>query len=194
MAWDRAQFWQRPEVDALMREHYNRGTRAAEVAELLNRRHNPPGHQTRNSVIGRWHRMGLKRGLSHAQAASLSRGGRPRKPSPSGPASMERRVLGDVVRGLPSNAGPIEKVKGHPDDVARVASVLDLEEHHCRFPVRKDGFCGAEKVSGLPYCEAHVRRCYRVPEKTANRTERLNKVLEVLGSETTRKPLETVGN
>ncbi|MEW5705115.1 MAG: GcrA family cell cycle regulator [Pseudomonadota bacterium] len=194
MTWDRAAFWRQPEVEALMREHFAKGTRAAEVAKLLNKHHNPPGNgQTRNSVIGRWHRMGLTRGLSKSQAAKLSRGGRPPKRS-SGPAYMERRVLGDVVRGLPSNAGPMVRVKDHPEDIARVASILDLEDHHCRFPVRKDGFCGDQKVSGLPYCEAHVRRCYRVPEKTAKRTKRLNKVLEVLGSETTRKPLETVGN
>lgn len=50
-------------------------------------------------------------------------------------------------------------------DVVRVTSVLDLEPHHCRWPVGDPkhagfGYCGCKKVEGLPYCNAHARRAY----------------------------------
>lgn len=46
-------------------------------------------------------------------------------------------------------------------DEARV-SLVDLEPHHCRFPVGDpvQGFCGHPKVEGLSYCEHHIERCY----------------------------------
>ena len=47
------------------------------------------------------------------------------------------------------------------DDVARVASVLDLEAHHCRWPVSHAGgvgFCGCQKAEGKSYCAGHQAR------------------------------------
>lgn len=177
-------FWDRADIDAEMRERFAAGDSASIVAAAINGILQEPGKVTRNAVIGRWNRMDLKRGGDIRVKRARLRAGRPPKKVKRPPFTYRAFMPKETIEPAP----------GHADDVARVASVLDLEEHHCRFPVRKDGFCGDRKVSGLPYCEAHVRRCYRAPEKTANRTERLNKVLEVLGSETTRKPLETVGD
>jgi GcrA cell cycle regulator len=54
---------------------------------------------------------------------------------------------------------------------ARVTSVVELQSHHCRWPIGDPvmvGFCGADRLGALPYCETHARRAYRVvsPKKT----------------------------
>ena len=43
-------------------------------------------------------------------------------------------------------------------------ALLDLREHHCRWPVSSEGvttlFCGAPKIDGAPYCPAHCALAY----------------------------------
>lgn len=42
-------------------------------------------------------------------------------------------------------------------------AVLNLEPHHCRYPYGEGSqmtFCGSKRVSGLPYCEQHARKCF----------------------------------
>lgn len=57
-------------------------------------------------------------------------------------------------------------------EVPLVTSIGDLEDHHCRWPIgdprsESFGYCGHRKVRGMPYCEAHCRVAYAVPENEA---------------------------
>lgn len=47
---------------------------------------------------------------------------------------------------------------------AQLRQLIDLEPHHCRYPVgdpRSEffGFCPGNKIPGLPYCEPHAVAC-----------------------------------
>ena len=50
-------------------------------------------------------------------------------------------------------------------------SVADVDRRHCRWPlddprgVSTFRYCGERRVSGFPYCEAHVRLAYDAPSK-----------------------------
>lgn len=54
-----------------------------------------------------------------------------------------------------------------PPEISPVAvALLDLESHHCRWPVTGDAthatlFCGAKKIDGCPYCARHARIAYQ---------------------------------
>lgn len=51
-----------------------------------------------------------------------------------------------------------ERVSAVEPGIALVAGVLDLESHHCRWPVGT-GFCGCAKIAGS-YCRTHYDRGY----------------------------------
>lgn len=184
-------FWRRPEVDAALRVGFKAGESAAIVAARLNQQFRPAYPLTRNAIIGRWNRLGLCRGCDPRALKNRLVPGRPKK-------NRGKPLVPFAVRAfIPPTPAVYPNPPAATGDVARVASILDLEEHHCRFPVARDGFCGAEKVSGLPYCTEHVRRCYRVPDGKANPLGRGEIVRSILSGETAgnhRKPLETVGD
>lgn len=51
---------------------------------------------------------------------------------------------------------------------AEPVSLLDLEEHHCRWPIGQQhvvGFCGCRKVPGLSYCDKHAATATAAPAK-----------------------------
>lgn len=148
-------FWQRADVDAALRAGFAAGESASIVAARLNERFRPPHGITRNAIIGRWNRLGLCRGCDPRALKNRLVPGRKKRGKPLVPFAVRAFI--------PPTPAVYPDPPAATGDVARVASILDLEEHHCRFPVARDGFCGAEKVSGLPYCTEHVRRCYRVP-------------------------------
>lgn len=94
---------------------------------------------TRNAVIGKMARIGMLRRIVEMPTP------RPKpKPKPKAPAPR-----------------PVRAVK----DVPRIASILELTERTCKWPVGNPGspgfgFCGLPKdgqVAG-PYCEGHSRR------------------------------------
>ena len=66
-------------------------------------------------------------------------------------------------------------------DVPR-AALVDLEQHHCRWPCADAGhyskpvYCGENKVPGLPYCEHHARRAYHTPQPAQRSPDRANHI------------------
>ena len=135
---------------------------------------------TRNAVIGRLHRLGCNssNGGSMNQPTKAERGMPPTiMPPPARapakkpvqqkvwnhwgntPADAERKIV-EPYREPPAGT-PVPEV-----DPAKMVRTLDLEEHHCRWPIGdprdSDTFrhCGKDKVMGQSYCEAHVRRAY----------------------------------
>jgi GcrA cell cycle regulator len=89
---------------------------------------------------------------------------------------------------IPKRAAPTKKVRPMPtrpefesaplprEEVWRAlpgaepVSLLDLEEHHCRWPIGQQhvvGFCGCRKVPGMPYCEKHAATAMALPKEKA---------------------------
>ena len=147
--------WTDERVEAV-KKLWAEGLSASEIAAKIR-------YTTRNAVIGKVHRLGLAgRKVTVRRPANdrwntedrrMERGDKPFKQS--------IRVVKQNWREEPLPAVPVS-------DVAKVA-FADLEAHHCRWPIgdpkQKDfGYCGCQKVEGLPYCNAHARRAYAVPE------------------------------
>jgi hypothetical protein len=111
-------------------------------------------NRTRNAVIGRANRLGLTRSKQ------------PWKPK-SGPA----RVQPSKVRA--SMSKPDVADKGPAMDqlwtwAANRVHIIDLESHHCRWPVGDLHFCGGEKLNGSAYCQVHCRFAYTKPTIRSN--------------------------
>jgi GcrA cell cycle regulator len=159
------------------RANWKEGRTASEIAALLG------GKITRNAVIGKLHRLGLtkngrKSGMSPKRRQHLktvmpeisrhSWDGRRKRPLSeclADRASGRWKIKAD--REKANQIALIAKLAAEPD-VARV-SLLDLEPHHCRWPVGEPvaGFCGCDKVPGLSYCAGHAARAFATP--TTNR-------------------------
>jgi len=138
--------WTDERIDDLKR-YWAEGLSASHIAARL-------GAGTRNAIIGKAHRLGLSGRTTQTAPTKRQR------------AAMVRKDKPNSVKAKPNSAkppapapyvGPPPKV----DDIARVASILDLESHHCRWPIETPtgmGFCGCQKVEGLSYCAGHVAR------------------------------------
>lgn len=125
---------------------------------------------SRNAVIGKGSRLGLRFGDVSGQDRQriVAKGGR-QKPKFFGRESKfeSRPAPPPKGKSLPPQLtdGEVARLAAIPDTVG-VASLLDLEDHHCRYPVGEPtrGFCGQTQVGGLPYCPKHANRCYRPTE------------------------------
>lgn len=113
---------------------------------------------SKNAVLGKATRLGLegRRGLHKPAAAA----GKPRKRklylrAPQGrPTATRRDRLAQLVaERVEADAPPL--APGTP------VTLLELRDHHCRFPVPCDDqpmmYCGASKTHDSSYCNAHHR-------------------------------------
>lgn len=110
------------------------------------------GGLTRNQVLGKCDRMGIK----------LTGGG-----CPTAVRSRNTKLQHQKRRAA---AG-----KPRADDIAR-KTLADLGDNDCKFPVGHldqpgFGFCALERVPGLPYCADHAARCYVVPNNLKSRNK-----------------------
>ena len=129
---------------------------------------------TRNAVLGYAHRNRLVGNAS----------GEPRKPRPRA-ATMHpvkigaagRITQGDRLREImrPDN---VRDVKVDVPPHLRVP-LQELTDKSCRWPAGDPrspdfGFCGAQRVAGLPYCECHSRRAFQPPTSPGAQRTRKN--------------------
>lgn len=120
------------------------GSTAREIANRMTERLGFP--VSRNAVIGRLHRAGIRLGKQVDVAPSAPRVRRAKpKPAPQ-PKAAPKPVIQPAV-------------KRRCDGVATVA-LLDLQPHHCKWPVGDPGapgfgFCGDTRVEDTPYCAGH---------------------------------------
>jgi len=77
----------------------------------------------------------------------------PRQISKPTPAHVYRPKM---IAGDPPRA-PVGGVKWVDDVVMNPVALLDLEHHHCRWPVA-GGFCGCNRGAHASYCESHAGR------------------------------------
>ena len=106
---------------------------------------------TRNSVIGKVHRLGLPtRARVNGEAGSLARGLRKPRAKRQSRAVAWKRPLS------PENIIPVRQRR----------TLLQLTENTCRWPIGDPAtpeffFCGARPLDGLPYCNYHSRAAYQ---------------------------------
>ena len=125
---------------------------------------------TRNASIGKAHRLGLEKRAPRVRQKPWEKLGisertwqRHRKKSfPYRGVVVRRRLIPEADRGekmteivTPVGNGPL--------------TIVDLEPHHCRFPVEVLGqpmmYCGDPKASGS-YCARHYRMAHVRAERT----------------------------
>lgn len=141
-----------PEREKMLADLWSKGFSAARIADML-------GGVTKNSVIGKRHRLGLyERSPTSARKSPIYK--RPRTDRPPKPKA-ERKTGLQKHKLKPADVEFAAKVQ----DVARV-TFDELEPHHCHWPVgepKKPGFgyCGEARADGLPYCRAHAIRASR---------------------------------
>lgn len=139
--------WNDQRVEELKR-YWAEGLSASHIAARL-------GAGTRNAIIGKAHRLGLSGRTTQTAPTKRQRAAMVRKDRPNS-VNPKPNSVSAKPEPVPYVA-PLLKA----DDVARVASVLDLEAHHCRWPVSHAGgmgFCGCQKAEGKSYCAGHVSR------------------------------------
>jgi GcrA cell cycle regulator len=126
---------------------------------------------TRNSVIGKVHRLGMQLGNSRNSmrqqlAAQLRL------------KANYRRKKADRLRPPPPKVVFAVEPLPTPDvaDVPR-KTLAQLGDHDCRFPVNhvgdeNFGFCALERLPGSPYCPSHHARCRRLAPVITRATAR----------------------
>ena len=147
-----------------LRQGWNQGLTATEIAKELG------DGITRNAVIGKAHRLGLKA-----------------RPSPvkGGEATIAEVATASVATPAPA-AAPVAAPRPAvvaPRKMRPVApakplrtSLLDLSEKVCKWPIGHPGdadfhFCGKPSNAGFPYCNDHCLQAYQaqLPRRDRNR-------------------------
>jgi GcrA cell cycle regulator len=146
--------WTDKRVDVL-RTDWASGATARQIAQKLGGFEHL-ADRGKNAVIGKLHRLGLARS-SETNAQRLGRIDKRRRAHRAAAAASAARVkpiAPPVVATLPT----IDTPRLPAPDVALVASVMDLKDNHCRWPVGT-GFCGCQQTRGS-YCAAHNDRAW----------------------------------
>ena len=152
--------WRDPRADAILRE--NRGKiGATRIAMLLSAELGVP--VTRNSVVGRAHRLGLSSQCTGGYHMSHnSSTPRPPRNRPQRRPDGFTRNPGD--RMAPSMPPPPEVPDAPPE---KRLTLQQLERNTCRYVIGtvgepEWGFCPEKKTDGSSYCHTHKIRCTNV--------------------------------
>jgi GcrA cell cycle regulator len=136
MRWDN-------KTDQMIRDGIANRMSAREIGDILG--------VSRNSVIGRAHRIGLS--INRIVRAPRKRSENPVKKQGIRPTTIWPKFLCDQVTDLPA------------EDINTNVKIMELTGLTCRFPVggeRSDTlFCGAMVFDSHPYCARHCRIAYR---------------------------------
>ena len=135
-----------------LRERWAAGDSASVIASRL-------GTVSRCAVIGKARRLALP---SRKPTTRIPHPPRPKAPPRPVLTKVKNRfVFSDKFKAAKPSPERFALPQQQAADVAKVA-FADLLPHHCRWPVGEPttGFCGCDKVPGLPYCKAHAARAY----------------------------------
>jgi GcrA cell cycle regulator len=168
---DKAMNWTDDRVE-LLKKLWGDGLSASQIAAEL-------GGISRNSVIGKVHRLGLS--------------GRAKNPSTSVPRQRKPRSHGTLMRiarpGIRGNTALAALQSYEPElepepelieniiPIGQRCSILELNEGKCHWPIGDPSssdffFCGGKTIEGLPYCGYHSRIAYQ-PAADRRRDRRL---------------------
>jgi GcrA cell cycle regulator len=164
--------WTDERIDSL-RTMWDKGMSASQIAEQLG------GGITRNAVIGKAHRLGLKSRPSPVKADSPRKVPPPPTPTPTPigvprdpeaafamakPISPRVPPTNPVLPNSPPSVPPTPTRRR--GDNEKVVTLLDLTDKICKWPIGhpdEDGFhfCGAPVNAGTPYCLEHCALAYQ---------------------------------
>lgn len=163
--------WTDERIETL-RRLWEKGLTASQIAEKL-------GDVSRNAVIGKAHRLGLKSRPSPVKAdapegspaAEAEKKAAP--PKKVAPAKAEPIAVADVAPADPPAPKPAPKPvlrEAQPAPRMRApgekVTLLDLNERICKWPIGHPDeedfhFCGKPVNPGFPYCTAHCAEAYQ---------------------------------
>lgn len=159
----RLSFWTEERVARFKELHTTSGLSFGQIARELG--------CSRNAVIGKARRMGLA-AKPRVHNPTSNKPGRRYTRAPW--AVPHLLANGKTRRYLPATEG-ILSTDLPPEKVANPVSMVDLERHHCRWPVSGEPrdmlFCGAEAFPKYPYCRHHCAIVYRTPGERMTRAE-----------------------
>jgi GcrA cell cycle regulator len=156
----------------LLKKLWSDGLSASQIAAEL-------GGISRNSVIGKVHRLGLS--------------GRTKSPSASVPRQRKQRPHATLMRigraGIRGNTAlaPLHsyepELEPEPElteniiPIVQRCTILELTDSKCHWPIGDPSssdffFCGGRAIEGLPYCGCHSRIAYQ-PAADRRRDRRL---------------------
>ena len=131
-----------PEREDKLKELWKKGHTASQIANLI------PG-TTRNSIIGKAHRLNLEARAKSKKIPSVSKqktqeGSQPKHEKIGSRRNKFKALLLD---------------KSFPPE--NPTKLLDLTEEHCKWPLGPKMepahlFCGRKPVNKFPYCELHL--------------------------------------
>ena len=148
------------EEDTLLRKLYAEGLSASMIAAQM------PGKRSRNSIIGRQHRLRISDGCQPKQRKKRE-SGLPVKPSTNFKYASHLQAASSAhvraLRLLEAKMRYAETSKSVQDVGIEplMIPLLELEPHHCRWPVNSPDngegflFCGHQKCEGSSYCSHH---------------------------------------
>jgi hypothetical protein len=155
--------WTNARVDEL-KDSADAGLSASQIANKLD------CNVTRCAVIGKLRRLGVKLARKH-KPPSIPRTPRVRirKPQTAPERSPHWWKSPSLVpryghpEPKPAPLPEIPEVVLEPRNIA----LVDLEAHHCRYPVETEPFlfCGHQRDGDEPYCAAHCRLCFQMPRR-----------------------------
>ena len=145
----------------LLKKLWADGLSASRIAAEL-------GGVSRNSVIGKVHRLGLS-GRAKSVSASVPRQRKPRT------HQHMMRLARPGVRGntalapmqvIETDHEPEPQIVENIIPMGQRCSILQLSESTCRWPIGDPSsadffFCGGKSNEGLPYCSYHSRIAYQ---------------------------------
>lgn len=155
--------WSREEVERELRALWEDGKTASQCASALSRKFDV--FLSRNAIIGKVHRLGLRR-----RRPSVPRAPRVQPASAEVPRTLRRVVNCDgrfhVVEMQEPSLPELPAAKIPPD---QRKGLMELTNSTCRWPYGEPGtpdffFCGAEEAdnaAGRPYCRFHTAYAVR---------------------------------
>ena len=123
---------------------------------------------TKNSVVGKVHRLGLPKRVSPIGSKS-----RERKPAVAR-TTAEPRKTSAIKTAVSLSQQPRKEVPSGPVPKANPVSMEQLSNSMCSWPEGEPGkenfhFCGAPVLEGKPYCVSHCARAYVRPTRDRDR-------------------------
>jgi GcrA cell cycle regulator len=159
--------WPQERVKRL-RELFHEGLSCGAIAAAL-------GSVSRNAVIGKLTRLGVKRGevalgqtsrKAKRNEAEIARAPAARSAKPR--AKPQKTVLvvsAPILQVRAPTLEGVERVETPADIGATRVSLLSATKHHCRWPAADDGsatmVCGGSVIAGTSYCARHSRAMFR---------------------------------
>lgn len=121
------------------------------------------GHLSRNAVVGKLHRLGIKRGRVIKAKSDAPRAAR-KAPVAKRPHVEVFRLVGNKVQSVLQFDDAILR---QADVVPLNITLMNLGRSQCRYPTQTEPtlFCGTERGEGSSYCPQHAELCRGTPTR-----------------------------